>query len=223
MSPRPLIGLDLDGPIVDLYPQLARELQHWFGVETDPATWRSYRLDQLGVPQAELQQFLEAFFSEWPPYQDAVPVEGAAKGLQTLRMMGFVTEIVTSRPHELRKATKTWLAMCGLLAHEVRHVPVGEKAAYAAEKGHLAFLEDNPWEAARLAGVTQSFLFNRSYNSNSALRGAQRVKTWESFVSAVSQLQLLTSVPNRMEPQESGEGPVLPARLVPRKRGQGSG
>lgn len=183
---KPRIGLDLDGPIVDLYPGLFEVLNQRFGSVPPPSEWRSYKLEQLDVPQPELQTFLTDVFSTWPAYENAILVMGAGEALRKLRLGGYTLEVVTSRPPALRKATRRWLAEKGLLVHHVAHVCPGQKAAYAAERGFEAFLEDNPAEAASLAQVTRSFLFHRSYNASSQLRGAIRIRDWQEFITHVN-------------------------------------
>ncbi len=187
-----LIGLDLDGVLCDLGPSVAARIASRFGVQTHPATWRTYDLRHLriGVPEAHFNAFLDETFADSSLYLAARPSAGAVAGVGALRAAGWEVVGITARPPALRAATRRWLSQWGLPLDAVHHTPVGTKAAVAARLGAAASAEDNPAEAESLARVCSSYLFDQPYNRDVATRGALRVRSWDALVGRLCQLRL---------------------------------
>ena len=187
-----LIGLDLDGVVCDLGPGVAGRIADRFGVASHPDTWRTYdlRLLRLGVPEAPFQAFLEELFTDASLYQSAPVAEGAAWGVSRLRAAGWRLVGITARPGHLMDVTRSWLDRHGFGLDAVHHTEVGTKAEVAAELGAAVTVEDNPHEAESLAEVCQSWLLDRPYNRDYALKRARRLHSWDDAVGRLCQLPL---------------------------------
>ena len=187
-----LIGLDLDGVVCDLGPGVAARIADRFGVASHPDTWRTYDLRelQLGVPQAPFKAFLDDVFADPALYQAAAVADGAVAGVGRLLDAGWRLVGITARPPHLAQITEEWLAAHGLPLEAVHHTALGAKSGVAARLGVVATVEDNPWEADRLAQVCESWLIDRPYNRDYALARARRLRSWDDAVGRLCQLRL---------------------------------
>lgn len=187
-----LIGLDLDGVLCDLGPNVAARIAERFGVSTHPATWSTYdlRLLRLGVPEERFNSFLDEIFVDPCLYESAVPTPGAAYGVPRLLDAGWRLVGITARPAQLAEVTSAWLAAQGFELEEVHHTLVGTKSVVADRLGVDATIEDNPHEAELLSRVCQSWLLDRPYNRDYPLSGARRLSSWDDVVGRLCQLRL---------------------------------
>lgn len=187
-----LIGLDLDGVLCDLGPNVAARIAERFGVSSHPDTWRTYdlRLLRLGVPQDRLHAFLDEIFVDPTLYETAAPAPGAQFGVSRLRSAGWRLVGITARPPRLAAVTSAWLFTHGMSLDEIHHTEMGKKAEVARRLGVDATVEDNPHEAELLAAVCESWLLDRPYNRDYALAGARRLSSWDDVVGRLCQLRL---------------------------------
>lgn len=187
-----LIGLDLDGVLCDLGPNVAARIADRFGVASHPATWRTYdlRLLRLGVPEDRFHSFLDEIFVDPSLYESAEATPGASYGLARLLDAGWRLVGITARPPQLAGVTADWLRAQGFELEAVHHSEVGGKSAVARRLRVDATLEDNPREAELLAEVCQSWLLDRPYNRDYPLAGARRLSSWDDVVGRLCQLRL---------------------------------
>lgn len=187
-----LIGLDIDGVLCDLGPDVARRIADRFGVATHPATWRTYDLRhlRLGVPHERFCAFLDETFADPSLYETAPLVSGADAGVADLVDGGWRAVAITARPPHLREVTARWLEHNGIPVEAVHHTLVGTKSQMASALGVTAFIEDNPAEAEALGAVCQSWLFDQAYNRDVPLTAARRLHSWPDAVGRLCQLRL---------------------------------
>jgi uncharacterized HAD superfamily protein len=187
-----LCGLDLDGVLCDLGPQVAARIARRFGVATHPSTWSRYdlRLLDLGVPRAPFVAFLDETFADPSLYREAPPNDGACYGVAALRRAGWGVVGITARPVHLAAVTRSWLRAHGILLDDVHHTEVGTKADVARRLGVRTTVEDNPHEAELLGDVCESWLLDRPYNRHEQLRKSRRLQSWDDAVGRLCQLEL---------------------------------
>ena len=190
--PGVLIGLDLDGVLCDLGPDVAVRIADRFGVTTHPATWRTYDLRRLrlGVPEERFSAFLDELFDDPRLYESAGCLQGAVHGVGRLRDAGWRAVGITARPPHLAGVTRSWLESKGLRLDAVHHTAVGTKHRLAQRLGAAAAVEDNPAEAELLAEVCDSWLLDRPYNRDHQLVAARRAASWDDLVGRLCQLRL---------------------------------
>lgn len=186
-------AIDLDGVLCDLGPGLAARIAVAFGVVAHPATWRSYDLRHLGLPDAPFRSFLDDTFADPSLYEEAAPCEGALVGASQLVDAGWRLVGVTARSPHLAAVTRRWLSDHGLPVDAVHHTPFGTKALVARRTGLIASVEDNVDEAERLGAVCDSWLLDRPYNTGHRLDRCRRALSWDDVVGRLCQLRLFAS------------------------------
>jgi uncharacterized HAD superfamily protein len=188
-----LLVLDLDGVLADIGPGVADRVGARFGVDCHPATWRSYDLRHLGLPEPAFRTFLDDTFADPALYEAAAPCEGAAYGTAQLVAAGWELVAVTARGAHLAPVTRAWLDGHGFPVETVHHVAFGGKWRVARRLAATAAIEDNAEEAELLGRVCESWLLDRPYNAAAALARSRRLRSWDDAVGRLCQLQLFAS------------------------------
>lgn len=135
-----LIGLDLDGVIVDLSTQLRdflRALGYAPAWTVDPP---AHELCFWGLPDWLVPE-VERFFASNVPYVCARPYAGALRACSHLRRCGAL-HILTSRSPDLERVTRRWLDVWGVPYERLWHT--SDKAGVACRLGLTHVFEDAP-------------------------------------------------------------------------------
>lgn len=188
-----LLVLDLDGVLADIGPGVATRVAARFAVDCHPATWRSYDLRHLGLPEPAFRSFLDETFADPALYEGAAPCDGARHGAGQLVAAGWQLVAVTARAPHLVDVTRAWLDHHGLPVDDVHHVPFGSKWRVARRLGAHAAIEDNAEEAESLGAVCESWLLDRPYNTAVPLLRSRRLRSWDDAVGRLCQLRLFAS------------------------------
>jgi uncharacterized HAD superfamily protein len=188
-----LLVLDLDGVLADIGPGVADRVAARFEVDCHPATWLSYDLRHLGLPEPAFRSFLDETFADPALYELAAPCDGALYATGQLTAAGWQLVAVTARSPHLVDVTRAWLDHHGLPVDEVHHVPFGSKWRVARRLRADAAIEDNAEEAESLAAVCESWLLDRPYNTAAALSRSRRLRSWDDAVGRLCQLRLFAS------------------------------
>jgi uncharacterized HAD superfamily protein len=186
---RLLIGLDIDGVIVDsissVLPLLSKICNRLIAYEdvTHPAISRF-----LNISEAEVEYIWEQIL-DTDLLQSSLPIDGAIEGIAALSRHEIW--IITGRPTFLREITLSWL-----VKHRVNY----ERIIFDSDKteGNLSqekqcdvFIEDQLEAVNALAdsGVF-TLLFNQPWNQVSSLPGnCRRVHTWDDIVLAINGME----------------------------------
>ena len=179
------IGIDLDGVVSDIGPDLAKVLSKINKKIISPYEIISYKLDYFGLPSYEIKKVLNKDF-----YMNLKPIKGASQTICCLYDENYI-EFITSRPKDLMPDTLYWLISNGFLFDNL----VNAKNKVIPMKEHnLDFLIDDCFEKCNQlakAGL-DSFLFEQPWNKyykrdELGLKHIKRVKNWKDIAHQINQ------------------------------------
>lgn len=167
------IGIDLDGVIADLTPELLIRLKS-IGVESNPEDWRSMYIEDVHpeLPKGwASSQFADELF-----LMNAIAYESAFYCVNRWFFGGKDVFILTCRPESFRGVTERWLDEWGIAYNELfMGMPRLEKTSYLIDLGCDVFIEDHIGEAEKAsdAGIN-TFLQLRPYNKHQKIKNKVR-------------------------------------------------
>lgn len=184
-----VIGLDLDGVLVDLLTPFCQLIKEQSGVEVRPNEIKDYSL--IGsVPPSAMPAAIKIMRGE-DIYRRAKPYPAAVQMVEDLSK-NYSVIVITSRPAKLTELTGECINT---------FFPSIEGIVYDRDKGRAAkrnrcraFLDDYPKNVEDISQFRiASFLLDTSYNS-APLRGdsrfVKRVNSHSEFVEAVKSLNI---------------------------------
>lgn len=194
------IGIDLDGPCYD-FPGQFRDYMlgpmRWNREVPDATRWNFY--EQYGMTREAFLKYCKGAIQDGWLFTKGDPVPGCKEGIKALRDAGHVIVYITARASlgdEAKEPTEAWLERHGLRGQATLHFR-SDKTAIRTDY----FLDDKleNYDELDAAGV-KVYLWDAPWNqdwtetqfgSNRVPR--RRVKSWEEFVNAVREDELVKS------------------------------
>lgn len=165
MSPKKIIGIDIDGVITDethINDNIWHDaLCNYLGYEIERVKDSYYFDEAYDLPLEIINDFLEKNIATI--YANAKLAAGARETINYLYDKGFEIHLITAREPEFETLTRNWLDKQGILYTSLNHEE--DKAPLAVKKGINLFLEDNAYNTEALASCNISvLLFDKFHN-----------------------------------------------------------
>ncbi len=181
-----LIGLDLDGVIVNSIEYWRRVLNREAGTHYGP--------HDLPEPYSTREQAAAADAHELEMLIAPPPMAGAVAAISRLREAGHTLVVITARSRRLRRLTEAWLSYHGIKVDDMHFLQGADKTPLAKALGLDVMVEDTPVNAVSLAvaGI-RVLLFAAPYNqgTGSRLDRIEFCDSWDDVIAAVSRASAL--------------------------------
>ena len=183
------LGFDIDGVISDFVRTFVGLVRKHYDLIITEADIYCHDLDLvLGISKEERDELIRETLQE-----DLALNLGVKEAMEKLYSEGHQIFILTARPHDLVKVTKSWLKKKGIPYSQLIQLDEGEK--YLADVSLDLVVEDNLEDALGWSQKVKNILiYDHPWNQSFDVKGLfKRVYNWNEILKEIERLKVASS------------------------------
>jgi len=172
------IGIDIDGCIALMLPDILREAEERFNKVIQPEEVTRFNLVDNGMTRPEVEDIIY----DWDVLSALPEIKFAREALEIL-WEDYEIHLVTARKEDSLLPTSAWVYE-HKMKHDYLEISKSNKAKHSEENGINLFVEDRYKNALELAEVCDTvFLISKSYNEGREVpENVIRVDSWKQIL-----------------------------------------